>query len=334
LDGTRNTLRQRSGSNLSGRALAMALLVFIMVAGTLAPSIVVAKGKRERQPDADKAAVARLERAETGLAKSDRDGVHAEIIGGKPVQSGQYTFMVKILYFLDDDWFFECGGSLIDASHVLTAAHCATDDDGMPLVPDKFVLVLGLVDWTKSQSCEATCVRSVSEVDVNPGRDPVTLQNDAAVLKLDSPVEEQTARPIPLVGAGTSQYDAAGQPTTVAGWGVTKVHGNTSVRMRQATVKVVSDTNCQAAYKSRLDPEVMLCAAARGKDSCQGDSGGPIFVKELVPQAEKKAKPVYTYTQIGIVSWGTGCARPAFPGVYTRLSNSSINNFIADAQAA
>jgi secreted trypsin-like serine protease len=108
--------------------------------------------------------------------------------------------------------------------------------------------------------------------------------------------------------------------------------------MRQATVKVVSDTNCQAAYKSRLDPEVMLCAAARGKDSCQGDSGGPIFVKELVPQAEKKAKPVYTYTQVGIVSWGFGCARPAFPGVYTRLSNSRINNFVAnfvaDAQAA
>lgn len=334
LVGTRNTLGQQSGSGLSGRTLAVALLVFILVAGALTSSMVAAKGKREREPGVDRAAVALLERAEVRLARSSQDGVHGEIVGGKPVKSGQFTFMVKLLYFIDDDRFFECGGSLIDASHVLTAAHCVTGDDGTPLVADGFVLVLGLVDWTKWHSCEATCVKSVSELDVHAGWNPTTFQNDAAVLKLESPVEEQTARPIPLVGSGTTQFDAAGQSTTVAGWGVTKVNGNTSVRMRRATVNVVSDANCQADYGSDLDSAVMLCAAARGKDSCQGDSGGPIFVKELVPPAERKAKRVYTYTQIGLVSWGFGCARPGFPGVYTRLSTASINDFVANAQAS
>ena len=50
-----------------------------------------------------------------------------------------------------------------------------------------------------------------------------------------------------------------------------------------------------------------LCASRPGKDSCQGDSGGPLFVEEKGG-----------FTQIGIVSYGYGCATE-LPGVYTRL---------------
>ena len=54
----------------------------------------------------------------------------------------------------------------------------------------------------------------------------------------------------------------------------------------------------------------MLCAGVPegGKDTCSGDSGGPIFTQDGV--------------QVGVVSWGFGCARPGLPGVYARVSGA------------
>lgn len=67
----------------------------------------------------------------------------------------------------------------------------------------------------------------------------------------------------------------------------------------------------------------MICAADLGKDSCQGDSGGPltaIIKKKLL--------------QIGIVSWGNGCALAGYPGVYTNVGLSAINTWITAQIAA
>ena len=64
----------------------------------------------------------------------------------------------------------------------------------------------------------------------------------------------------------------------------------------------------------------MLCARAPGRDACQGDSGGPLVLQSREPRAH--------FTQIGVVSWGQGCADHRYPGVYTRLADhlGFINN--------
>ncbi|MFX8466402.1 serine protease, partial [Acinetobacter baumannii] len=81
--------------------------------------------------------------------------------------------------------------------------------------------------------------------------------------------------------------------------------------LKQVEVNMVSRDACNAAssYNGGITGN-MLCAAAPGKDTCQGDSGGPLFVSN-------RAGGV---VQVGVTSFGTGCANPSFPGVYARVS--------------
>lgn len=77
--------------------------------------------------------------------------------------------------------------------------------------------------------------------------------------------------------------------------------------LQHVDVNYVNDTYCLGAYGTEYDPAVMFCAGRMprgGFDACGGDSGGPI---------------VQGNVQVGIVSWGEGCARPGFPGVYTAV---------------
>jgi len=83
--------------------------------------------------------------------------------------------------------------------------------------------------------------------------------------------------------------------------------GGTTVILREVTVPIISNTQCSTYYDGITAR--MLCAYVEGggKDSCQGDSGGPAVVDGPL--------------LVGIVSWGIGCARPNYPGVYTRVSS-------------
>lgn len=106
----------------------------------------------------------------------------------------------------------------------------------------------------------------------------------------------------------------------VAGWGKTQEGGETSLVLQELMVPVLKNQVCQEKYTAirlyfggdQFDRAV-ICAGvlAGGKDTCQGDSGGPLMTVE---DGGVKTQRFYL---IGIVSYGSGCARANTPGVYT-----------------
>lgn len=97
---------------------------------------------------------------------------------------------------------------------------------------------------------------------------------------------------------------------TVAGWGAVKSEGSQSNVAKKTFVKVLSQEECKhASVIGRHLEKDNLCAYGEGTDSCQGDSGGPLMWNVSS-----------RYEQIGVVSWGIGCATKDAPGVYSRVT--------------
>jgi secreted trypsin-like serine protease len=245
-------------------------------------------------------------------AKPPRPG--NDIIGGGPASPGEYPFMAAILNKgisgSDFDRQF-CGGSLIDDEWVLTAAHC-TEGIGasqLAVAVGRTVLSSGV-----GERRDATAV--VRHPQYNQ---PVALANDAALLKVFPPITG--IAPIRLTAlADADRFEVPPQWLTVIGWGTTSTRKPAySDVLREVDVPAVDDPTCRSAYGTSLHALTMVCAGAPNIDSCYGDSGGPLFATEAGSRI-----------QVGIVSWGRGCAKKRYPGVYSEVNSSSIRGWIRD----
>jgi secreted trypsin-like serine protease len=267
----------------------------------------------------------------TGPGGAERGaGASTRIIGGKPVAEGQYPFQAALLIESlgntdNERWY--CGGSLISPFHVLTAAHCVDfigdDPEQFPFPQSDLRVVVGRTVLS-SDTGER---REVAGIDIHPQWNPDTFSHDAAVITLAAPITN--IRPVLLVTPGTDTLERPGTRATVSGWGNTIAQpagpggGGTNYpdNMQEAKVPIVSRPECKTVYAAAdlTITNTMLCAGQTNKDTCQGDSGGPLFFK---------ATGSPDYIQAGITSWGIGCGATGFPGVYTRLGNRSVGNFI------
>ena len=268
--------------------------------------------------------VATLSQAGAAAGPGQRGRIEPQIVGGKPVPDGTYPFVVALLDLRRGDTPSDqqfCGGSLIDATHVLTAAHCVA-------TPPPLSSLRVVVGRTVLSSDMGT-VRGVTDIAVHPGYRPSRFGNDVAVLTLDQPVAG--IAPIARVASGSDRLDRPGTRLLVAGWGNMRRQSPDQHepdefpdRMQKVSVPVVGDKSCDKVYEpgASITGKVELCAGKPGVDSCQGDSGGPLFA----------ALPEGGFRQVGVVSWGAGCGA-RYPGVYAQLSSGTLAKFIDGAIA-
>ena len=217
-----------------------------------------------------------------------------KIINGEEVIPGRYPYQVALV----DTWGFSdslvCGGSLIAPQWVLSAAHCFGSSDKVEI---------GRHD--RSNPDEVFELIDVEFEIVHPQFHTTTLEYDFMLIRLKEPSTYGTVK----LDDGSFNL-TVGTDVTVTGWGVTENKVESDVLL-----EVELDTNgmeaCQFAHDPYFITDDMVCASRPGKDSCQGDSGGPLFIK---------GNDATEDIQVGVTSWGLGCAIPGFPGVYARVS--------------
>ncbi len=236
---------------------------------------------------------------------------HAEmisgIVGGNPVVNGAWPWMVSLESAAKSATPYSahiCGASLVGGEWVLTAAHCV---DGVE--PAKLVVRVGGYDLRSTST--AGQLAKIDRILVHPGYEQATYNHDLALLHLTSSLALETLTP---VGYSTMAAMAAGTNLITMGWGSTSTDSAASYPyiLQQVTLPYIADNLCSSAYPGAVT-ENMLCAGlmSGGKDSCYGDSGGPLILGSNSSNAQ----------QVGIISWGDGCAKAGTPGVYTRLAN-------------
>ena len=222
----------------------------------------------------------------TGQAGADQ-----QIVGGQRASIADHSYTV---YLTSVDGFQYCGGTLVAASKVVTAAHCTIGKEA-----SEIVVVAGRED-KESDAGTTSTVRTVWN---HPDFTDVRYGADVAVLTLDQQLPYESLEWAKPDDVGLYHPGLDG---LILGWGRTASNGAPSRFLLKASVPLVADADCLAAY-SAYQATSMVCAGVPegGVDSCQGDSGGPLIVKGVL---------------VGITSWGEGCAEPGKPGVYTRVA--------------
>nr|XP_061791028.1 transmembrane protease serine 9-like [Nerophis lumbriciformis] len=229
----------------------------------------------------------------------------SRIVGGVTARRGEWPWIGSLQY----QRVHHCGATLVHRKWLLTAAHCFKSDAS----PTHWAVSLGSV----LRSGVGAMVIPIERVLIHPAFNSTSMELDVALLELLIPAPvSHTIQSVCL--PSPAHHFLKDAECYISGWGSMREGGSLTSILQKAPVRTIEQADCQQSYGENLTPH-MMCAGymGGGKDTCLGDSGGPLTCRESSGQ----------WFIAGVTSWGHGCGRVGFPGIYTRVT--SVRNWIS-----
>ncbi|XP_065367598.1 trypsin-like [Calliphora vicina] len=222
------------------------------------------------------------------------DDFEGRIVNGVDTTIQAHPYQVSLQ---TNDGFHYCGAAIISEDIIVTAAHCM-----QKYKANEFKVRLGSTEYNNGGELVA-----VKAFRFHEGYNAKTKEYDVAVIKMATPVRESsTIRYIKLA----EKTPTTGTTAVVTGWGSKcfLICLKSPTVLQEVEVDIVDEQQCASSeykYGSQIK-KTMLCAYGIKKDACQGDSGGPLVAENRL---------------VGVVSWGNGCGRNGYPGVYCDVAS-------------
>ncbi|XP_010900187.1 elastase-1 [Esox lucius] len=227
------------------------------------------------------------------------DVPQTRVVGGEVAKPHSWPWQVSIQVLSDTRWTHDCGGTLIRAGWVMTAAHCVDSSQTRRVVLGAHNLL------TENGTEQFMRIKDVSKHpqwrnDVYKGYD-IALIELSTEAKLNSAVKLASLPPPNMVLPNK-------HPCYITGWGRTSFGGSPSSYLKEALLPIVDYNTCSEKWGAKVNP-TMVCAGRGRNSGCHGDSGGPL-----------NCQVGGRYYIHGVTSFGSKCSTVAQPSVFTRVS--------------
>jgi Trypsin len=253
-------------------------------------------------------------------APADAKPARASVVAGTQIAITAAPWQV---YVHNDKSKTACGGSVLDATRVLTAAHCV--NDGTANAPAASITVLAgasdVAGWAPGQPTPSGAqVVKAASLRSHPFYTPAPyVADDVAVVTLAKALDLSTPRTKAIAMAPVGGTPAAGVPVQATGYGAQIRDQQPNGKLYAADLGALGDPDCLTSMTPNQSPSV-LCATSVASATCYGDSGGPLTAGGVL---------------VGVTSATSGqnpCTAP-FPGLYADVTTPEIRAFIDGSDA-